>query len=74
MSKAHLRSLFEWGPFCSYLSTLTEARPTHKLLRSYSTCRAEHVSLGLQKCSHAKSERRCALDMVRVRDRYKGWG
>ena len=55
MSKAHLRSLFEWGPFCSYLSTLTEARPTHKLLRSYSTCRAEHVSLGLQPTAAACS-------------------
>ena len=55
MSKAHLRSLFEWGPFCSYLSTLTEAGPTHKLLRSYSSCRAEHVSLGLQPTAAACS-------------------
>merc|ERR1719424_1483601 len=68
MSKAHLSSLFRWAPFCGYLSNLTATAPTYRLLRSYSSCRAEHVSLGLQPtaaaCSaacHAAIEPSCAF-------------
>ena len=46
MSKAHLKKLFDWQPFCEDLSTLTVESPTYKLLRSYSSCNADHVSLG----------------------------
>ena len=70
MSKAHLRSLFDWQPFCGYISTLTEEGPTYKLLRSYSSCNAQHVSLGLQpdaaECAaacHASTEPRLGLGL-----------
>ena len=30
LPEAHLRSLFEWQPFCGYISTLTEESPTYR--------------------------------------------